>query len=104
MNEVNLSEHDIQKWVSSRSFERGFRYYKNKVITDAKRQGMMIKAYCYGSMPQPYRVSVQFDADGITQADCSCPVGSGGHCKHVAALLLTYLNDPDEFREIKEID
>lgn len=104
MDKINISDDDIRQWVSSKSYERGFRYYKNNVVTDPKRQGMMIKAYCHGSMPQPYCVCVHFDADGIAEADCSCPVGSGGHCKHVAALLLTYLNDPDEFREIKEVD
>ncbi|HMA83716.1 MAG TPA: SWIM zinc finger family protein [Candidatus Thermoplasmatota archaeon] len=104
MDKITISDDDIRQWVSSKSYERGFRYYKNNVVDDAKRQEMMIKAYCHGSMPQPYRVSVQFDADGIAEADCSCPVGSGGHCKHVAALLLTYLNDSDEFREIEEVD
>lgn len=104
MDKITISNDNIRQRVSSKSYERGFRYYKNNVVTDAKRQGMMIKAYCYGSMPQPYRVSVQFDEDGIAEADCSCPVGSGGHCKHVAALLFTYLNNSDEFREIKEVD
>jgi uncharacterized Zn finger protein len=104
MESVSISEQDIRHWVSTKSYERGFRYYENNVVTDAKRQGMMIKAYCHGSMPQPYRVYVQFKENGIAEANCSCPVGSGGHCKHVAALLLTYLNDPDEFREIQEID
>jgi uncharacterized Zn finger protein len=30
-------------------------------------------------------------------------VGDGGHCKHAAALLLTWLDQPDEFREVEDL-
>ena len=29
-----------------------------------------------------------------------CPVGDGGHWKHVAALLLTWLYNPESFAQI----
>ena len=31
-------------------------------------------------------------------------MGGGGRCKHVAALLFTYLNRPREFRDVEELD
>jgi uncharacterized Zn finger protein len=31
-------------------------------------------------------------------------VGDGGHRKHVVALLLTWMNDPDSFQEVESID
>jgi uncharacterized Zn finger protein len=46
----------------------------------------------------------RFDGDQIADADCSCPVGDGGHCKHVAALLMVYRNHPAEFVEVEELD
>jgi len=104
MTKLNLCEKDIQNWVDTRSYERGYRYFKNDVIIDAKRQGMTLKAYCQGSNIQPYRLSVSFGQEGIFEAYCSCPIGRGGHCKHIAALLLTYLNSPSKFREVEEID
>jgi uncharacterized Zn finger protein len=96
MTKLNLCEKDIQNWVDTRSYERGYRYFKNDVIIDAKRQGMTLKAYCQGSNIQPYRLSVSFGQEGIFEAYCSCPIGRGGHCKHIAALLLTYLNSPSK--------
>ncbi len=55
-------------------------------------------------MPQPYRLRVVFGTEGIEEANCSCPVGGGGHCKHVAALLIAWLEEPDAFRGVAELD
>lgn len=104
MTTLKLSEKDIRKWIETESCERGYRYFENGTILDAQRQGMTLKAYCDGSRPLPYRVSVTFDRDGISDAHCSCPAGGGGRCKHVAALLFTYLNHPGDFREVEELD
>jgi len=101
---LKLSDKDIRKWIEKESCERGYRYFEDGAISDAQRQGMTLKAYCEGSRPQPYRVRVIFVRDGISEAHCSCPVGGGGRCKHVAALLFTYLNRPREFRDVEELD
>jgi uncharacterized Zn finger protein len=42
-------------------------------------------------------VEATLSSHGIVEAHCSCPVGIGGHCKHVAALLLTWINHPESF-------
>ena len=104
MTTLRLSEKDIRKWIETASCERGHRYFENDAILDAQRQGMTLKAYCEGSQLHPYRVNVTFGGDGISGAHCSCPVGGSGRCKHVAALLFTYLNRPDDFREVEELD
>ena len=99
-----LSEEDVRSHVGSRSFERGYYYFRDGAIFDARCQGMTLKADCEGSQPQPYRVHVTFDPGGIQKAYCSCPVGGGGYCKHVAALLLTWLYRSSDFREVEELD
>lgn len=99
-----LSEEDVRSRVGTQSFERGYRYFHDGAIFDARRQGMVLKAYCEGSQPQPYRVRVTFDPGGIQEAHCSCPVGGSGYCKHVAALLLTWLYCSGDFREVEELD
>ncbi len=30
--------------------------------------------------------------------DCACPYDWGGDCKHIIALLLVYLHEPERFR------
>lgn len=104
MNIPKLSEEEIRNRVGTQSFERGYRYFRDGAIFDARRKGMTLKAYCKGSQPLPYRVRITFDPNSIREAHCSCPVGDGGYCKHVAALLLTWLHHPEDFREIEELD
>ena len=99
-----VSEETISDWVGSRSFQLGRSYLKNEAVFDLRRQGRSLKAFCQGSMPQPYRLGVAFGTEGIEEAHCSCPVGNGGHCKHVGALLLTWLDQPDAFRVVAEPD
>jgi len=49
-------------------------------------------------------VEVQLDDDGIAWAECSCPMGSGGSCKHVVALLLTWMDAPDTFSDLDPLE
>ena len=99
-----VNEGAISDWVGSRSFQRGRSYFKRGDILGPRRQGNTLKAWCEGSRPQPYRLWVAYGTEGIKEAHCSCPVGGGGRCKHVAALLLTWLDDPDSFREVEALD
>jgi len=99
-----LTEQDIRARVGDQSFERGRPYVRDGAIFNTRRQGMTVKGHCIGSLPEPYRVQVTFDAHSIASADCSCPVGAGGHCKHVAALLLTWLEQPEMFVAVEEVE
>lgn len=99
-----FDEAEILRRVGERSFERGRRYFKARAILNARRQGMTLRADCEGSRPDPYCIRVGFNTQGIEEAYCSCPVGEGGHCKHVAALLLTWLHRPEQFREVAEVE
>ncbi len=97
-----ITEEDVRDLVGEGSFQRGQRYFRDNRIFDTRRAGMTLKAKCEGSRSTPYRVEVTFDNTGITDTDCSCPVG--GYCKHVVALLQTWLAEPDEFIEQQDID
>ncbi len=99
-----VREQDIRDRTGERSFQRGLQYFRNGAIFDARRQGMLLKARCTGSQPEPYRVWVRFDANGIAEANCSCPVGAGGYCKHTAALLLSWQAGPETFIEQEDTD
>ena len=104
MTPKKISEKDIREWVSAVSSQRGYRYFQDGAILDPRRQGIELKALCEGTQVQPYRVRVTFGEEGITGAHCSCPVGGGGYCKHVAALLFTYQNQHGDFRDVEELD
>jgi len=99
-----LTKSDIRNWTDDVYFQRGQKYYEQGAIYDQKQQGMTLKSKCSGSQAPFYRQEIVFDNKGIKSAECSCPVGDGGHCKHAVALLLTWVNAPDSFQEVEAMD
>jgi uncharacterized Zn finger protein len=99
-----ITDRAIRERVGERNVEKGEEYHDSGAVFNARRQGNTLKACCQGTSGGPYHVEVTLDEDGIVDADCSCPVGDGGSCKHVAAVLLTWKNRPGEFTEVEEMD
>ncbi len=97
-----LTEEYIRHLADGRSFERGMNYYAGGNIRHPLRQGMELRGECYGSQSKPYRVRVVLDNNGIREASCTCP--RGGVCKHIIALLLTYVHEPDSFEVLTSLD
>ena len=91
-----LRPEDIRQWTTEPYYRRGLVYYQEDRVVSPHREGDMLKAQCEGSRPSPYRVEVTLDDEGIAFAWCSCPLASPG-CKHVVAVLLTWVHDPDSF-------
>ena len=90
-----LTSDMIRRYVGDTSFARGEDYFADGMVINGRRVGDTLKADCHGSRGTPYRVKATVSDGAIVDAECSCPVGS--HCKHIAALLLTWLDRPDEF-------
>ncbi|MGI8854725.1 MAG: SWIM zinc finger family protein [Thermomicrobiales bacterium] len=99
-----LSEQEIRARFDAQSWQRGRQYARDGAIINARRQGKTLRASCIGSLPEPYRVELIFDPHRITSADCSCPVGDGGYCKHVVALAVTWLEHPERFVAHEDVD
>ena len=103
-NTPRLTEAHVRRLASEQSFERGEEYYEAGAITDPVRQGMELRAECEGSQYQSYRVRATLTPDGIASAACSCPYDWGGACKHLVALLLTYVHEPGSFRSMESLE
>jgi uncharacterized Zn finger protein len=95
-----LTEAHIRNLASESSFERGTNYYHDGAILEPIRQEMELLALCEGSGYEPYQVSVKLAKSGIVETSCTCPYDYGGICKHIVALLLTYVHDPQAIRSI----
>ena len=93
----SLATSDIRRRVGTASFDRAQRYVGR--LEETRREGFRLRALCQGTAPEPYAVEATLGLTGIVMADCSCPVGAEGRCKHVAALLLTWLRDAQAFPE-----
>lgn len=99
-----VNEDDVREWVGNKAFQRGYQYYEDEAILNPRRRGQSLIAECQGSQPAPYRVEIRLGAEGILDGSCSCPAGEGGHCKHSAALLLTWIHDPEFFSDVPELE
>ena len=99
----SLTHTDIQRWVGPASFQKGMSYFGRGAIYESRLQGQTLKARCHGSQAASYKLQVTFGLAGIASANCSCPVGAGGRCKHIAALLLTWVDAPASFEETNDL-
>jgi uncharacterized Zn finger protein len=94
--EITLKQ--IRARASDQSFSRGNTLYDSDSISQTVRRGDEIEARCRGSYPEPYRVWAKLNGSEITTS-CTCEYDWGGDCKHIIAMLLTYLHEPARFEE-----
>src|SRR6266702_7076534 len=103
-----LTEQKIRTFVGEQNFLKGQQGDRDGAIVNPAQQAMALKAYCYGSLPEPYRVQVTCDGSSITAALCSCsadtPTYGTRSCEHAAALLLAWNEQPEAFTQMDDID
>src|SRR5215207_10580218 len=95
-----LTEAHVRELASEKSFERGRAYYNDGAVLGPVRQALELRAQCQGSDYEPYQVSATLAEGGIAETSCTCPYDYGGICKHLIALLLTHVHEPQAFRPI----
>ena len=104
MQRPDLTLDHIRQRCTHQSFTRGTEYFHDGAIGNPVFHGYTLSAACHGTDIDPYRVSVELMPTGIAATDCSCPYdgdfGGYGDCKHIVALLLTYLHTPDSICSI----
>ncbi len=91
-----LTKDDIQEHTAGGSFERGQQYLADGAVKALKQSDEhTLKAQVQGSDVHPYLVTIQFDADDVTDVACTCPYHGGTWCKHIVATLLKVLDAGD---------
>jgi len=84
-----LSEALLKRYANPKSFQRGEEYYQQRAVLSLTQRGQVLLATVEGSESNDYQVSIQFENDEITLAQCTCPYDLDGWCKHIVATLLT---------------
>lgn len=97
-DKITINHEQIQERALDQSFYRGVSLYESDAIFLPARRGNQLSAMCVGSSSAAYRVTASFDESGCLTTHCTCPYDWGGDCKHIVALLLTYLLQPEVFR------
>jgi uncharacterized Zn finger protein len=97
----SLTEQEIRNHTDSSSFSNGKSYAREGYIYDTVRRGNTLQGRSRGHSGGPYRVEATLASaaapgnKAILDFECSCP--RGGFCKHVVALLLVWLRQPEKF-------
>lgn len=98
-----LTRQAVRDWVGDHEIAKG-RSYAESAVSGTVRVGDTLKASVQGTRDRPYKVRLTLRNGRVAGGDCSCPVGDGGRCKHAAAVLLVYLNEPERFAEVDDLD
>lgn len=104
MSETQLSRETALAWVGQHEWKKGQDYVRG--LTGLSRQpegqGTAYRANAHGQEKYAVQATVQ---DGqIVAARCACPVGGGGDCKHVAALLARIVGSSADFEALPSVD
>ncbi len=76
--------------LGARAYLRGYDYVRRHAVSDIAFDEAGARGQVRGTDADPYRVGIQLSPNGFTST-CTCPAfasSNGGHCKHVAALLI----------------
>ena len=83
---------DILKKVTPKTYDRGRGYYDSGMVEEVIQRGDRLFAEVLGNEEDCYQVGVTFERDDFV-ASCTCPYDWGGYCKHVVAVLLTFMHE-----------
>ena len=99
MPEPTYTESFIRLHATPKSFERGAEYYYDGYVLSMEQRGDELVGQVEGSQYEAYQVRITFTGDTVESAFCDCPYDWGGWCKHVVAVLMAALHEPETVKE-----
>lgn len=100
MRPLALQPDDVRRHTSDKVYPRAVAYAADGRVLGMVRRGDELAAEVAGSDDEPYQVRVRVGPmSGVADVSCTCPYGFEGWCKHVAAVLLAAIDDPDAVPE-----
>ncbi len=105
-----LTEDHIAKLTDSKRFERGMNYWRDGWrLENLQRDGWTLTGNCWGdSNPitrdrRYYYLTVILTPRGVSGQKCTCSDFRGRRlCKHLVALLLAWVHEPQRFKVVSE--
>ena len=89
----------IQNYCGPKMYKEGKKFLKENPFFVYYREWTMIKALCEGDDIPSYAVRVLLDETGIANSCCTCYISRSVPCKHIAALLLMWHEQPNAIVE-----
>jgi serine/threonine protein kinase len=105
-----LNEDHIAKLTDNRRFERGMNYWRDGWrLENLQRDGWTLTGNCWGDLNpvtrdrRYYHLTVTLTPKGISGQKCTCSDFRGRRlCKHLVALLLAWVHEPQRFKVVSE--
>jgi uncharacterized Zn finger protein len=91
-----ITEAQIRRLATAQSYEKGENYYTSQRVSDLQMRGDVLTAQVAGTDYEPYRVTVHLAGNRIGETACTCPYDYEGACKHIVAVLLAYMRQPEQ--------
>jgi superfamily II DNA or RNA helicase len=85
-----LNDRALRRLLGARAYLRGYDYVRRRAVESIVVEDAGARGHVRGNDAEPYKVTLQLTPSGFTSS-CTCPAfasSNGGHCKHVAALLI----------------
>ncbi|MDP8999864.1 MAG: DEAD/DEAH box helicase [Myxococcota bacterium] len=85
-----LNDRALRRLLGARAYLRGYDYVRRRAVDDIVVEDAGARGHVRGNDAEPYKVTLQLTPSGFSSS-CTCPAfasSNGGHCKHVAALLI----------------
>ncbi|MBZ9716104.1 SWIM zinc finger family protein [Deinococcus multiflagellatus] len=101
---VELSVNAARAHVGAHEWRKGQPYVAGLTALSAQPDGDTVTLSGIARGQERYRVQATVRAGAVEAAHCSCPVGGGGGCKHVAALLARAAGAPEDFEAWPDLD
>jgi uncharacterized Zn finger protein len=95
----NLDETTLRYHATDKSYQRGLAYDRQGAVIDLCQRGNCLCGEVEGNHPEPYHVTIQFDAGGVTEAECNCEYSLEGWCKHIVAVALSAIRKPETIHQ-----
>jgi serine/threonine protein kinase len=105
-----LNEDHIAKLTDNRRFEQGMNYWRDGWrLENLQRDGWTLTGNCWGDLNpvtrdrRYYHLTVTLTPKGISGQKCTCSDFRGRRlCKHLVALLLAWVHEPQRFKVVAE--
>ncbi|GIK38245.1 MAG: hypothetical protein BroJett011_20780 [Chloroflexota bacterium] len=99
-----ITEAQIRSLASAESFSRGRDYYESGAVVDLQQRDDTLLAQVEGSSYEPYEVTIKLENGELVDAECTCPYDWGGFCKHIVAVLFSFMRQPDRVTQRPTVD
>lgn len=105
-----LTEDHIAKLTDGKRFERGMNYWRDGWrLENLQRDGWTLTGNCWGDFNpitrdrRYYHLTVTLTPESISGQRCTCSDFRGRRlCKHLVALLLAWVHEPQRFKVVSE--